>query len=125
MGLFDGLLGNASEIDLPELEDTFSAILVEGERIERAYKVIRDLIVFTNKRLVLVDKQGATGKKTNFLSIPYRSVARFSKESAGHFDLDADLRIWVTGRAEPFEKKFKSDRNIDEVYQVLSQYVLR
>ena len=65
MGVLSGLLGHASEIDAEKLESDFDAILGEGERIEKAYKVIRDLIVFTNLRLVFVDKKGITGKKTD------------------------------------------------------------
>jgi hypothetical protein len=125
MGLFSGLLGNASDVDTDELEAEFRAILVEGERLERAYRVLRDLIVFTNRRMVLVDKQGMTGKKAEYHSIPYRSIVQFSKETTGHFDLEAELKIWISGRAEPIVKPFKNDRNINEVYQVLGQYVLR
>ena len=83
MALFSRLLGNAAEVDTSKLEQDFSLILVEGERIEHAYRVVRDLLVFTNRRLVMVDKEGATGKKKEFLSVPYSSIIKFSKESAG------------------------------------------
>lgn len=124
MGLLSGILGHASEINVDELEQEFSSILIEGEEIERAYKLIRDLVVFTSKRLILVNKQGVTGKKQEFQSIPYKNINRFSKETAGHFDLDAELQIWVKGQVEPIVKEFKKDKNIHEVYQVLSAYVL-
>lgn len=124
MGILSGILGHASEIDIDELEQEFSAILVEGEEIHRAYRLIRDLIVFTSKRLILVNKQGMTGKKQEFQSIPYKNINRFSKETAGHFDLDAELRIWVRDQEHPIVKEFKKDKNIHEVYQVLSAYVL-
>ena len=124
MGLLSGILGHASEVDVEELEQEFAAILVEGEEIHRAYKLIRDLVVFTSKRLVLVDKQGFTGKKQEFQSIPYKNINRFSKETAGHFDLDAELHIWVKGQEDPIVKEFKKDKNIHEVYQVLGAYVL-
>ena len=42
-----------------------------------AFSLIRDLIVFTEFRLILVDKQGVTGKKTSYKSLPYRSISRF------------------------------------------------
>ena len=124
MGLFSALLGHASEINVEELEQEFASILIEDEEIHRAYKLIGDLVVFTSKRLILVNKQGLTGKKQEFQSIPYKNINRFSKETAGHFDLDAELRIWVKGQEEPMVKEFKKDKNIHEVYQVLSAYVL-
>lgn len=78
---------------------------------------------FTNKRLILVDKQGLSGNKVAYLSIPYRSVTHFSVETAGHFDLDAELKIWVRGSANPIQKQFNKKLNIYTVQGVLAQYV--
>ena len=125
MGLLSGVLGHASEVDIQKLQEEYYPILVEGEYLEKAYKLIRDMFVFTNKRLILVDKQGMTGSKVEYTSIPYRTILRFSKESAGLLDLDAELKIWVTGQEEPISKEFKKDNNINEVYQMLSSYVLK
>ena len=66
-----------------------------------AFKLLRDVYIFTSKRLILVDKQGLTGKKVEMLSIPYRAISRFSVETAGHFDLDAELKIWISSGVEP------------------------
>lgn len=63
MGIFDGFIGNASEADIKEVQDEFSAVLAPSEQVEKAYRLVRDLFIFTNKRLILVDKQGITGKK--------------------------------------------------------------
>lgn len=71
MGIFDGMMGNASEVDTKDVEKELNELLSSSERVEHAYKLIRDLMVFTNNRLVLVDKQGVTGKKTEYHSIPY------------------------------------------------------
>ena len=46
MGLLDGLLGNASDIDIDELKEELEPVLYEGEEIRLAYKVIRDKYVF-------------------------------------------------------------------------------
>ncbi len=125
MGLFDTLLGNASEVDTGRLESDFATLLVDGERVEHAYRLFRDLIVFTNKRLIMLDKQGLTGKKKEFLSVPYSSVTKFSKEGAGRFDMDAEIKVWVRGDAEPLQFEFRKDKNVDDVYRVLSAYILK
>ena len=125
MGLLSGLMGNASEKNIKSVEKEFEMILVSGEQIERAFVIIRDLIVFTNKRLIVVDKQGVTGKKVEYLSIPYKSINRFSVETAGHFDLDAELKIWISGSQTPISKEFKKDKNIYDVQKALATYVLR
>ena len=124
MGLFDGLLGNASKIDNATIQQEFAPVLAEGEVVEHAYKLIRDLFVFTNKRLVLVDKQGLTGSKVEYHSIPYKNITHFSVETAGTFDLDAELKIWISGTPTPIQKTFNKKLSIYEVQSVLAGYVL-
>lgn len=124
MGFFDGMMGNASEINVTEIQRDFANILAPNERIEKAYKLIRDLFIFSNKRLILVDKQGVTGKKVEYHSIPYKSITHFSIETAGHFDLDAELKIWIAGNAIPLQKQFNRSLNIYELQSVLAAYVL-
>jgi len=124
MGLFSGLMGNASEVDDADLEKVLANTLIEGERVEKAYKVVRDMFIFTNKRLILLDKQGVTGSKMEMISIAYTKITKFSKESAGHFDLDAELKIWVGSDPNPISKDFKAGDNINDVYRIISQYSL-
>jgi hypothetical protein len=44
-------------------------LLVEGEVAVAAYKTFRDSAVFTNKRLIVRDSQGLTGKKVEIYSL--------------------------------------------------------
>ncbi|MDF2789608.1 MAG: hypothetical protein K0S80_2706 [Neobacillus sp.] len=125
MGFFDGMMGNASEVNPAEAQREFARILAKDERIEKAYKLIRDLFIFTDKRLILVDKQGLTGKKVEYHSIPYKSITHFSIETAGSFDLDAELKIWISGNALPLQKQFNKNLNIYELQTVLAEYVLK
>lgn len=118
------LLISKRYIPYTDLQKEFGALLCEGERIERAYKLIRDKWVFTNKRLIIQDVQGVTGKKREYLSVPYRSIERFSIETAGTFDMDAEMKIWIRGCEEPLEQNFGKDSNIIEIQRVLAQYVL-
>jgi hypothetical protein len=125
MGLLDQVLGNASKIDAAEVHREFAQVLAPGEKVEHAYQLIRDYFVFTDKRLVLVDKQGLTGSKVEYHSIPYKSITHFSVETGGHFDLDAELKIWISSTALPVTKKFNKKLSIYEVQSVLASYVLR
>ncbi|NVO85944.1 PH domain-containing protein [Hymenobacter terrestris] len=124
MRLLDGLLGNASETDTDAIQLELAQLLAPGEEVRKSYVVVRDLLVFTTKRLLLIDKQGVTGKKREYMSIPYRSIERYSTETTGHFDLDAELKIWVRGMAEPISKTFRSNKDISNVSQALSEYAL-
>ena len=121
MGFLNGMLGNASTLSKEEASKDLEKILTNGEEIEVAFKLIRDLIVFTDKRLILVDKQGLTGKKVEYHSIPFKSISHFSVETAGHFDLDAELKIWISGAQSPaISKQFKKDKSIYDIQKVLA-----
>jgi len=116
MGLFNKLLGNAGEVSVDKLNEKFSKLIAEGEAIELGFKLIRDTFIFTNKRLILIDVQGITGSKREYLSLPYKSISRISLETAGTFDLDAELKIWISSEDTPSVSK-KFDKSID-VYEV-------
>ncbi len=121
MGFLDGLLGNASNVDKGEIKREFGKLFIDGEEVNVAFKVLRDLFIFTDKRLILVDKQGITGKKTEFHSILYKSISHFSIETAGTFDMDAELKIWISGNIEPLvAKNFKKDDSIYDIQKVLA-----
>lgn len=124
MSLLNSLLGNASEVSISDIQNDLSDVLITGEGVQKVFKLFRDMYVFTNKRLIMIDKQGLTGSKAEFLSIPYRSITRFSKENAGTLDMDAEFRIWIKGDTMPLVTKFKKGSDIDTVYRVMSEYVL-
>jgi len=125
MGFLDSLAGNASELETDKAEQEFSNLLTPEEQIEHAYKLIRDVMLFTDKRIIIIDKQGVRGKKTEYHSIPYRNITHFSVETAGTFDLDAELKIWVSGNAEPIQKTFNKQLSIYKVQSVLANYVTK
>lgn len=94
--LFEGLyLGN--EIKGAETRALVEPLLVADETVEIATKGMRDGAVFTSKRIIVVNKQGLTGKKVEFSNIPLRSISAFAIENSGTFDLDAELKIFGTG----------------------------
>ena len=125
MGLFSSLLGNAGAVDTEDLKKDYALLLTDGEQIELGFKLIRDVFIFTNKRLILVNKQGLTGSKTEYKSISYKSISRFSVETAGTFELDAELKIWVSSETQPsISKQFNKSVNVYEVQKLLAHYVL-
>ncbi len=112
MGLLSSLLGNASEIDIQQVQSDLAPVLIPGETVNRGFKIFRDLFVFTEHRLILVDVQGLTGSKVSYHSVLYRSITQFSVETAGSFDADAELKIWVSGGGEPISKEFKKGTDV-------------
>lgn len=125
MGLLSGLLGHAAQADINDVERDLEAILADDERVERAFSLVRDLLIFTNRRFILVDRQGLTGRKTAYDSIPYRAITHFAVETAGHFDLESELKIWIAGTADPIQRTFTRGQSILEVQKALASYVGR
>jgi hypothetical protein len=126
MGLFSALLGNAGVVSQEELIRDYGNLLTEGEELELGFKLVRDTFVFTSRRMILIDKQGITGNKTEFMSVSYKSISRFSIETAGTFELDAELKIWISGEAAPsITKKFNKSVNVYDVQKVLAHHVLK
>jgi len=125
MGLFSALLGNAGAVNQDELTAKYGQLLTDSEAIEMGFKLIRDLFIFTNKRLILIEKQGITGSKVEYKSIVYKSISRFSIETAGTFDLDAELKIWISSEVHPsICKKFNKSVNVYDVQKVLAYHVM-
>ena len=118
------LLGHAGNVSLEELENKYGQLLTEDETFQTGYKVIRDTFIFTDKRLILIDVQGLTGKKQEYLSIPYNKITRYSVETAGHFDLDAELKLWIGSEDTPLKKSFTKKVDIYELQRILSSFVL-
>ena len=111
------------QIDYSEVSGQIDPLLIEGEQGFMAFKGIRDYIVFTSKRIIAVNVQGITGKKNDYTSLPFAKVQAFSLETAGTFDLDAELELWFSGLGRvKFEFKGKTD--VAYLNKLIAHYVL-
>lgn len=120
---------NASYVKLsPTSPDSvakrINPLLVPNERTLAAFQGIRDFIVFTDRRIIAVNIQGLTGKKTDYTSLPYSKIQAFSVESAGTFDLDAELDLWFSGLGN-VRFEFKGNVDVTGLARLIGQYVLR
>ena len=98
-----------------------SHLLVENEKILDAYKTMRDGIVFTDRRIIAVDVQGITGSKKEYASLPYKNIVAFSIETAGTFDLDAELEIWFSSLGK-LKFEFKGETDMTLISQSIAKY---
>ena len=125
MGIFTGVAKNSGSAEAKKYHSDYGQLLVDGEIIEAGYVVQRDTFLFTNKRLILVDIQGISGKQIEYLSIPYSNITRFSVQTGGSFDLNAELKLWIGSDTIPLEKKFNKDLSVYDVQKVLASHILR
>ena len=49
MSILNSIMGNASEVEVEEIEKEFSQILIEDEKLVRVFKLVRDLFAFTDR----------------------------------------------------------------------------
>ena len=125
MGLFSGTGKDVGAAETKKFHSDFGQLLVDGEIIEMGFVVFRDTFLFTNKRMILVEIQGVSGKQIEYLSVPYGKITRFSVQTGGSFDLDAELKLWIGSDTIPLEKKFTKEVNVYEVQKVLARHVLK
>jgi hypothetical protein len=98
-------------------------LLIQDERVISSFKAIRDGVVFTDRRIITVNVQGITGKKKDFTSIPYKGIIAYSVETAGTFDLDAELEIWLSSVGK-LKFEFSGKTNVTEISNHISRMIL-
>jgi len=125
MGIFTGVSKASGSAEAKKYHSDYGQLLVDGEIIEAGFVVLRDTFLFTNKRLILVDIQGISGQQIEYLSIPYGNITRFSVQTGGSFDLNAELKLWIGSDTIPLEKKFNKDLSVYDVQKVLASHILR
>lgn len=103
--------------------DFITPMFVDGEKIISTYQAIRDGVVFTNKRIMVVNVQGITGKKKDCTSLPYSKIQAYSVETAGHLDLDSELELWFSSLGK-IKLEFVSRANVAEICKMISAHVL-
>ncbi len=111
-------------VDNDDFDKKIGAFLTDGEYTISAFKTVRDGVVFTNKRIIAINKQGVTGKKTDYSSLPYKKVQLFSIETAGHIDLDSELVLYFSGGVGTIRFEFLGNANVEEIAKTISHYVL-
>lgn len=96
-GFLNWIGDDARFIPAAELDQqlhTVNPMLQADEHVGMACKSGRDMLIFTTKRVLVVDVQGWTGKKVEYKSIPYTSLRAFSVETAGSWDRDAEVKLF-------------------------------
>jgi hypothetical protein len=96
--------------DAAEIGPDVAPVLLPSEEILAAFKAIPDFVVFTDK-------------KRDFSSLPYSKIQAFSVETAGTFDLDAELELWFSGLGK-VRLEFKGAADIAAIGRMIAVKVL-
>ncbi|WP_391574154.1 PH domain-containing protein [Cohnella sp.] len=128
MSLFGGILGNYSEVSVQELQNQYGAYLMPDEHIHMGFKLVRDAFIFTDDRLILIDHQGVTGRKTRVASIHLNSIYEVSMETAGTGFDDSEIVIhYITSpyhrannvQTASYKFEFGKKMNVQPIYVTL------
>ncbi len=129
--IVNGVLGNLSEVSVDELNKEYSGYIMSDETIQTGFKMVRDVMILTDKRIVEFDKQGATGQKMSVDSINLDSIIHVTAETSGFGADDSEITITyitspyfkVSGGAAVSEKKFEFPKNFDikPLYKTLQE----
>lgn len=120
----NGLLFKLAKVDSSIGYDCVKNLLIPNETIIGTYKAIRDVVVFTDKRVISINVQGLTGKKRDYTSMPYSKISVFSIETAGTFDLDSELEMYFSGVGR-VKFEFSGSSDMERIGQVISSYCLK
>ena len=108
------------EVAIPQ---DIANLLINGEQPVAAFTTIRDVAIFTDKRLIVKDAQGLTGKKVEIYSLPYSSILMWSTENSGKiFDLNAEVELWT--KVGKIKINLRKDIDIRRFDTLLAQYIL-
>ena len=128
--LVNGLLGNLNEVSLDDLNKEYGDYLMDNEEITVGYKLLRDAVIFTDKRLISFDRQGTTGSKMRVISINLETIVDVTAETAG-FGID-DSEITITYiitpnlksniiSVETYKMEFPKKYAIQPLYKMLQE----
>ena len=114
---------NLKEINIEKVRKEVMNFLLKDEEIIQAFETIRDQVVFTTKRIFVINVQGITGKKIAYISYPYSKIKYFGIETAGMLDIDSELIIaFNDGNKLSFD--FKKGVDIIEISKTISEFIL-
>ena len=111
------------KVDNKAFGSVIDDFMVDGEEIIGTYQGMRDGVVFTNKRIIAINVQGVTGKKKDFTCIPYSKITTFSLESAGLFDFDSELEIYLSAVGK-VKFEFTGSTDVKKICKIISTYAL-
>lgn len=128
--ILQGGLANYSEQDPEQLQKEYGMYLMDGETIKTGFKLVRDALIFTDKRIIFTDKQGATGTKMSVESIYLNSIYDVKMETSGFGFDDSEITFYYitspyfkTNNVSIASKKleFPKKYNVQPLYKLIQE----
>ena len=129
-GVLQGVMGNYSELPLENAKEQFGMYLMNGEDFTHSFALVRDYMLFTDRRILFIDHRGMTGTKAAVVSIDLQSIVEVRLETAGAGFDHAELSfVYITS---PYYKslnvqtdvktlEFQKGFNVQSLYSILAE----
>lgn len=121
--LFDSNALNLKEISLNDIRHEVAGLMIDGEQAIAAFQTVRDQVIFTTKRLLVVNVKGITGKKVAYFTYPYSKIQYYGIETAGLMDIDCELLL-AFNDGNMLTLDFRSNVDIRKISSLIANYVL-
>merc|ERR1712176_1683369 len=100
--LLDYLKDDGKELDANEVNTRFHTsppILQSNEIVEAAYRARRDAVLFTDKRVIVVNVKGMSGKRIEYTSYPLIHCKAFAISTGGGM-WSPSVTLYTSGSAK-------------------------
>lgn len=107
-----------------EPSDILREKLCDNEKPLLCFSSIRDEMALTEKRILIADRKGITGKKIRYISIPYSSITLYKVGMVGGWDLDAEILLNLRGNVKiqlRFLRSKQMKDSIHKAYEVITK----
>jgi hypothetical protein len=94
--------------------------LVEGERVEAAFVSPTGLIAFTDRRILLSQREHLLEEKIETSSFPYREVRHVSLTEGRAGEGRSVLKIWLAAEPQPLHLRADGGANLLALQRLLA-----
>lgn len=111
------------KVDEKSVQKQLDALFIPGEEVKYSLRQIRDLIIVTNKRLMIVDKQGLTGRKKRIISYLLNRIVMFDVENSPFLDFESEVLIQFMGMKKPLSFKISKLTDVNDFAHALFEQI--
>ena len=98
-----------------------TAHLVEGETVHAAFAAPTEIILFTNRRILLAQREHLLEARIETSSYPYRAVRHFSIQEGKSAESRSALRIWLGDEAQPLHLRANPGTDLRPLQRLLAE----
>ncbi|HEX8223731.1 MAG TPA: PH domain-containing protein [Allosphingosinicella sp.] len=100
---------------------TLTDHLVSGEAVHAAYVAPTGAILFTDRRILIAQREHLLEARIETSSWPYRSVRHFSIQEGEAADSRVAVRIWFGDEAQPLHLRGNSGTDLRVLQRLLAE----